>query len=146
MHFSWDNRGRTDIIGSSSSDVSERRTSTGSAPFSIFNCLDATKFVLLRVFTLIETICAKKCLKSRLKAQECKSLSPVDVRHSKTSQPKLPHNRMDGRTDGRMGRLIPNFFKVVQILLEIAVVVSLRDYWRFPKEVDYSLHHTEHCL
>ena len=90
----------------------------------------------------------------KITAQECKSLRPVDVRHS-TSQLKLPHNRMDGRTDGRrdgrMGRLIPNFFRVVQILLEIAVVVSLRDYRRFPKEVDYSLicvstmHHPAHC-
>ena len=58
---------------------------------------------------------------------------------------------MDGRTDGRMGRLIPNFLRVVQILLENAVVVSLREYRRFPKEVDYSLicvstmHHPGHC-
>ena len=59
MHFFWDNRGRNDIIGSLSSDDFERRTSTGSEPFSILNCLDATKFELLRVFTLIETICAK---------------------------------------------------------------------------------------
>ena len=39
-------------IGSLSSDVFERRTSTGSEPSSILNCLDATKFVLLGVFTL----------------------------------------------------------------------------------------------
>ena len=56
-----------------------------------------------------------------------------------------------GWTDGRMGRLIPNFLRLVQILLEIVVVVSLRDYRRFPKEVDYSMicvatmHHPEHC-
>ena len=35
--------------------------------------------------------------------------------------------------DGRMGtRLIPIFFRVVQRLLDIAVV-SLRDHWPFPK-------------
>ena len=50
-------------------------------------CLDATKFVLLRVFTLIETIFPKICLKSRLKS--AKSLLPVDVRRSKTSLLKL---------------------------------------------------------
>ena len=50
-----------------------------------------------------------------------------------------------------MGRLILNFFRVVQILLDIAVKESLRDYWHFPKEVDYSLicvltmHHLEYC-
>ena len=36
-----------------------------------------------------------------------------------------------------MGRLIPNSFRVVQILLDTAVIVSLRDYGHFPKEVDY---------
>ena len=62
MHFFWDNRGRKDIIGSFSSDDFKRRMSTGSEPLSILNCLDATKFVSrLRVFTLIETICAKNC-------------------------------------------------------------------------------------
>ena len=47
--FFFSNRGRNDIIESLSSDVFERRTSTGSEPFSISNYLDATKFVLLRV-------------------------------------------------------------------------------------------------
>ena len=50
-----------------SSDVFERRMSTGSERFSFLICLDATKFVLLSVFTLIETICPKICSKSRLK-------------------------------------------------------------------------------
>ena len=65
----------------------ELRTSTGSEAFSILICLDATKFVLLRVFTLIETICLKICLKSRLKS----AISPlsVDVRRSNTSLLKL---------------------------------------------------------
>ena len=35
--------------------------------FSLLICLDATKFVLLAVFTLIETICPNICSKSRLK-------------------------------------------------------------------------------
>ena len=41
--------------------------STGSERFSLLICLDVTKFVLLSVFTLIETICPKICSKSRLK-------------------------------------------------------------------------------
>ena len=40
-----------------SSDVFERRTSTGSEHFSHLICLNATIFVLLGFFTLIETIC-----------------------------------------------------------------------------------------
>ena len=54
-------------------------------------------------------------------------------------QLKLPLNGINGRTDGRTGRLIPNFFRVIQMLLNIAVKVSLKDYWHLPKEVDYSL-------
>ena len=42
-----------------SKDVFERRTSNGSESFSLIVCLDDTKFVLFRVFTLIETICPK---------------------------------------------------------------------------------------
>ena len=42
-----------------SSDVFERRTSTGSEHFSHLICLNATIFVLLGFFTLIETICPK---------------------------------------------------------------------------------------
>ena len=37
-----------------SKDVFERRTSTGSDAFSLSVCFDATKFVLLSFFTLIE--------------------------------------------------------------------------------------------
>ena len=90
------------IIGSLSSDVFERRTSTGSEPFSILNCLDATKFVLLRVFTLIETISANICLKSRLKSAK------VHVRLTCVTQKRRSLNSLitgltNGRTDGRMG-------------------------------------------
>ena len=100
MHFYWDNRGRKDIIRSLNSDVFEPRTSTGGEPFSILNCLDATKFVLLRIFTLYRDDLRKHLFK--ITAQECKSPRPVDVRHSTTSQLKLPLNGIDGRTDGRV--------------------------------------------
>ena len=43
----------------------------------------------------------------------------------------------DGRKDLVKGltKVIPNPFKVVQTLLNIAVIVSLRDYWHFLKEL-----------
>ena len=67
--------------GSSSSDVFERGPSTGSEPFSLLISLDATVFILPSVLILIETICAKIYLKSRLKS--AKRPLPVDVRRSK---------------------------------------------------------------
>ena len=76
------------LIGSLSSDVFERRTSSGSEPFPLSISLDATIFVLPSVLILIETICPKICLKSRLKS--AKRPLPVDVRRSKTSLLKLP--------------------------------------------------------
>ena len=45
-----------EIIGSLSSDVFERRTSTGSEVFSLLTCLDDIKFVFLSFFTVIEAI------------------------------------------------------------------------------------------
>ena len=45
-------------------------------------------FVLLSVFTVIETFCPKICLKSRLKT--AKSPLAVDVRHEKATLNKLP--------------------------------------------------------
>ena len=65
-------------MGSLSSDVFERRASTGSGPFSLIICPDASKFV-----TLIEKICPNICSKSCLKST--KNPLPVDVRRSKTS-------------------------------------------------------------
>ena len=44
------------LIGSLSSDVFERRMSTGSEVFSLLTCLDDIKFVFLRFFTVIEAI------------------------------------------------------------------------------------------
>ena len=49
---------------------------------------NATIFVWLSVFTLIETICSKICSKSLLKS--AKSPPPADVCRSKTSLLKLP--------------------------------------------------------
>ena len=68
-------------LGSSSSDVFDRPKSTGSEPFSLLKYLDATKFVLLSFFALIETICSKISSKSRLKSVA--SPLKLDVRRSK---------------------------------------------------------------
>ena len=70
------------IRGSLSSDVFERRTSTGREPFSLFKCLDDAKSVLLSDFTLTETMCPKICSKSWLKI--AKSSLPFDLRRSQT--------------------------------------------------------------
>ena len=51
------------ILGSLSSDVFERRTSTGSEVFSLLTCLDDIKFVFLSFFTVIEAIWLKICAK-----------------------------------------------------------------------------------
>ena len=42
------------LLGSLSSNVFERRTSTGSEVFSLLTCLDDIKFVFLSFFTVIE--------------------------------------------------------------------------------------------
>jgi len=57
-------------IGSLSSDVFEGRTSTGSGHSSLLISLDTTKFLLLSVFTLKETICPRISRNSR--PQPCK--------------------------------------------------------------------------
>ena len=88
-HVNFTDVNKIETIGSLSSDVFERRTSTGSEPFPLSISLDATIFVLPSVLILIETICPKICLKSRLKS--AKRPLPVDVRRSKTSLLKLPN-------------------------------------------------------
>ena len=75
--------------GSLSIGVFEQRTLTGSEPFSLSISFDAIKFVWLSVFTLIETICARICSKSR--PRSAKSQLPVDAPRSKTSLLKLPN-------------------------------------------------------
>ena len=79
----WGTRLLQTVMENLTSDVFEGRTSTGSELFSLLICLHATKFVLLSVFTLIETICPKICLKSRPRSAE--SSLPVNARRSKTS-------------------------------------------------------------
>ena len=81
---------RTVILGSLSSNVFERRTSTGSGLFSFFDGGFA------QIFSQIASITVKKLkntifLSSRHVKRENTSL-PVDVRHSKTSLPKLSNN------------------------------------------------------
>ena len=75
------------FIGSLSKDVFERRTSTGSEVFSLFICLDTTKFVLLSFFSPITTIYPRVSTKPQPNA--AKSPLPVDVRRSKTLLLKL---------------------------------------------------------
>ena len=59
-----------------------------------------------------------------------------------------------GRKDVVKGltKVIPNLFKVVQTLLNISVIVSLRDYWHFLRKLSrlfadmcLNMHHLEHC-
>ena len=64
------------------------RTSTRSEAFSPLICLDATKFVLPSVFTLIDTICPKIWARSLHK--KAKRPLPVDGRRSKTPLLNLP--------------------------------------------------------
>ena len=67
--------------------VFERRKSNGSEILFILKHLDATKFVLLSVFTIIEAICLRSWAKPPSKNE--KRLLPVDVFRSKTSLLKL---------------------------------------------------------
>ena len=64
-----------------SKNVFERRTSTESEAFSLFICLDTTKFVLLSFFSPIKTIYLRVSTKPQPNA--AKSPLPVDVRRSK---------------------------------------------------------------
>ena len=89
IKYFWCVINRASELGSLSSDVFERRTSTGSKPFSLLVSLDATIFVLPSVLIPKETICPKICSKSRLKC--AKSPFPVDVHRSKTTLLKLPN-------------------------------------------------------
>ena len=87
------------IIGSLSSDVFERRTSTGSEVFSLLTRLDDIKFVFLSFFTVIEAIWLKICAKPPSKNE--KRPLPVDVRRSKTLLLKL-HIRLIQQQNGNV--------------------------------------------
>ena len=75
-------------LGSLSKDVFEPRKSTGSENFSLFICLDTTKFVLLSFFSPIKMIYLR--VSTRPQPRAAKSPLPVDVRRSKTLLLKLP--------------------------------------------------------
>ena len=76
------------LLGSLSKDVFERRMSIGSEAFSIFICLDADKFVLPSLFSLVKTIYPRVSTKPL--PNDAKSSLPVDFRRSKTLLLKLP--------------------------------------------------------
>ena len=77
-------------IGSLSSDVFERRTSTGSGRFALLSH-DFEQIFGQIVSIRIKTLGNKNTVASRLIKRE-KGLLPVDVRRSKTSLLKLPIN------------------------------------------------------
>ena len=81
--------------GSLSKGVFERRTATGNETFSLFTRLGATAFVILSVFTLIETIYLK--IRAHPLAKDEKRPPPVAVRRSKTPLLKLPINNTRSR-------------------------------------------------
>ena len=74
--------------GSLGNDVFEQRTSTGSEPFSLLICLDATKYVWLSIFTLTETNYQK--IGEKLLLSNAKRPLSVDVCRSKTTLLKFP--------------------------------------------------------
>ena len=69
------------IIGSLSEGVFERSTATGNETFSLFTRLSATTFIILSVFTLIETIYLK--IRAPPLPKNEKRPVPVAVRRSK---------------------------------------------------------------
>ena len=77
------------LLGSLSSDVFERRTSTGSGLFALLSRVSEQIFGQI-VFIIIKTLGNKNMVASRLIKREKGSL-PVDVRRSKTSLLKLPN-------------------------------------------------------
>ena len=77
------------MIGSLSIDVFEPHTSIRREHFSLSISLDAIKFVLLGVFTLIGKICPRICSKSQPKS--AKSPLADDLCHSKILSFKHPN-------------------------------------------------------
>ena len=78
------------LLESLSKDVFERRMSIGSEAFSIFICLDAYKFVLPSLFSLIKTIYPR--VLTKLLPNDAKSPLPVDFRRSKTILDKTKYH------------------------------------------------------
>ena len=107
------------------------RMSTESDHFSRLICLGATKFVLLSVFTLIESICPRICSKSRTKSFKKYPL-PVDVRRSKTSCLELRTPTSDGegeRTEKGEGIGERRNFFFPPPLPFLRMPLRLRDTW-----------------
>ena len=77
------------VLGSLSSDVIERRTSTGNGLFALLSRNFDQIFGQI-VSIRVETLCNTNMVASRLVKREKGSL-PVDVRRSKTSLLKLPN-------------------------------------------------------
>ena len=67
--------------------IFEQCSSKGSEPFSLLICHDATKFVLLSVFTVIDRICQNICSKSRLKSEKNVHFWLTYVTHSNSLLP-----------------------------------------------------------
>lgn len=77
------------LIGNLSTGVLGRCTSTESEAFSPWVCLDATIFLLVSLFILVEAIWPKVWAKSLPK--NVRGPLPVDIRRSKTSLLELPN-------------------------------------------------------
>ena len=77
-----------------SKGVFERRTATGNETFPLFTRLGATTFVILSVFTLIETIYLK--IRAHPLPKNEKRPLPVAVRRSNTPLLKLPIETFSG--------------------------------------------------
>ena len=86
-------------LGSLSTEAFKRGTSTGSEPFSLLTRLDATKFVLLSVFTFKETTCPRICSKSRLKSP--KPPLPGEKKKRRYSNSPPHADLKTGLTNGR---------------------------------------------
>lgn len=76
------------MLGHLSIGIFERRAATGSVAFSLLICLVATTFVLLNVFSRMETIYSKICAKPP--PMNAKRPLPVTVRRLK---PPIGGNR-----------------------------------------------------
>ena len=83
--------------------------STGSEAFPLLIRLGATRFVLLSVFTLIETIYLNICAQPLPKYEKCPL--PVDVGRSKTALLKLPSDNTKTSFPGLSSSPLPGYGK-----------------------------------
>ena len=111
------------ILGSLSKDVFERRTSAGSEVFSLFICLDTTKFVLLSFFSPIKTIYLR--VSTKLQPNVAKRPLPVDVRRSKTLLLKLPIDRISLSISTTAFVVVTNAVVVVVVFPDSLLILLL---------------------